>query len=75
MADLLYKDDGYQVIVASMSHHVLHCDLFPGNDFVGTSNKGIYGDYIKELDHSTGRIVKALHDASLDDNTHVTELD
>ena len=30
-----------------------------------------YGDFIKELDHSTGRIMKAIRDAGLDDDTLV----
>ena len=49
----------------------MHNPLVPRKEFVGTSNKGRYGDYIKELDHSTGRIMQALRDAGLDDNTLV----
>lgn len=54
-----------------VSHHIVHTPLKPSEDFVGTSKKGKYGDFIKELDHSTGRIMKAIRDAGLDDNTLV----
>ncbi len=54
-----------------VSHHIVHSPLLPSEDFVGSSRKGKYGDFIKELDHSTGRIMKALRDAGLDDNTLV----
>ncbi len=54
-----------------VSHHIVHSPLLPSKDSVGTSMKGKYGDFIKELDHSTGRIMKAIRDAGLDDNTLV----
>lgn len=54
-----------------VSHHIVHSPLLPSRDFLGTSTKGKYGDFIKELDHSTGRIMKALRDAGVDDNTLV----
>jgi len=54
-----------------VSHHIVHNPLRPREGFVGTSDKGKYGDFIKELDHSTGRIMKALRDAGIDDNTLV----
>ena len=52
-----------------VSHHIVHTPLLASEEFVGTSKKGKYGDFIKELDHSTGRIMKALCDAGIDDNT------
>jgi len=54
-----------------VSHHIVHSPLKPSKDFLGTSKKGRYGDFIQELDHSTGRILEAIHDAGLDDNTLV----
>ena len=62
------KDEPFFIYV---SHHIVHNPLVPSKEFVGTSKKGRYGDYIKELDHSTGRIMKALRDAGVDDNTLV----
>lgn len=54
-----------------VSHHIVHSPLLPSKDFVGTSNRAKYGDFIKELEHSTGRIMRAIRDAGLDDNTLV----
>lgn len=54
-----------------VSHHIVHSPLLPSDDFVGSSMKGKYGDFIKELDHSTGRIMQAIRDAGLDNNTLV----
>jgi len=54
-----------------VSHHIVHSPLIPRKEFVGASSKGKYGDFIKELDHSTGRILKAIREAGLDDNTLV----
>ena len=54
-----------------VSHHIVHSPQLPSEDFRGTSKKGKYGDFIRELDHSTGRIMKALRDAGVDDKTLV----
>lgn len=62
------KDQPFFIYV---SHHIVHTPLLPRKDFIGTSKKGKYGDFIKELDHSTGRIMKAISDAGLDENTLV----
>ncbi|MFG0264874.1 MAG: sulfatase, partial [Rhodopirellula sp. JB055] len=62
------QDDPFFIYV---SHHIVHNPLRPSKDFVGTSGKGKYGDFIKELDHSTGRIMQAIRDAGIDENTLV----
>jgi len=62
------KDQPFFIYV---SHHIVHSPLKPSAPFVGTSKKGKYGDFIKELDHSTGRIMQAIRDAGIDDNTLV----
>lgn len=54
-----------------VSHHIVHSPLLPRNEFIGTSGQSRYGDFIKELDHSTGRIMKAIRDTGLDNNTLV----
>lgn len=53
------------------AHNIVHSPHLPSKDFVGTSKKGKYGDFIKELDYSTGRIMQALRDAGVDQNTLV----
>lgn len=62
------KDGPFFIYV---SHHIVHSPLLPSEDFVGTSQKGKYGDFIKELDHSTGRIMTAIREAGLGDRTLV----
>lgn len=53
------------------SHHIPHTPHLPSQPFKGSSGNGNYGDVIKELDHSTGRVMKAIQDAGLDENTLV----
>ncbi len=65
------QKEGDEPFFIYFSHHIPHTPILPNKDFVGTSGKGKYGDVIKELDHSTGRIMKALADAGLDENTLV----
>lgn len=62
------KDSPFFIYV---SHHIVHTPLLPSQQFIGSSKKGRYGDFIQELDHSTGRVMKAIRDAGLDDNTLV----
>ena len=48
-----------------------HVPLFASEKFKGKSGAGLYGDVMMEIDWSVGEIMKALHDAGLDDNTLV----
>ncbi|KQC31827.1 arylsulfatase [Flagellimonas eckloniae] len=52
-----------------VSHHIVHNPLLPSEGFKGSSEYGEYGDFVQELDFSTGRIMKALEEAKLHDNT------
>lgn len=54
-----------------LSHHIVHSPHRPSDPFKGSSEKGAYGDFIQELDHSTGRIMDALRAAGLEENTLV----
>ncbi len=75
----LYTDEAIRFIdrqkeepfLLFFSHHIPHTPHLPRKEFAGASGKGKYGDVIQELDHSTGRIMKALADAGIDDNTIV----
>lgn len=62
------KEDPFFIYV---SHHIVHNPLLPSEKFKGSSENGTYGDFIQELDHSTGRIMKALREALLEKNTLV----
>ena len=53
------------------SHHAIHTPIKPSDKFKGTSERGAYGDYIHELDHSTGRVIDAIKEAGIEKNTLV----
>lgn len=54
-----------------LAHHIVHNPLRPSEAFKGTSDRGAYGDFVQELDYSTGRIMKALKENGLEENTLV----
>ncbi len=54
-----------------MAHSMPHVPLFRSKDFENKSLRGIYGDVIEELDWSVGKIISALKETGLDDNTFV----
>lgn len=54
-----------------MSHHIAHMPILPSEAFQGATKEGTYADFILELDHSTGRIMQALRDNGIDENTLV----
>jgi len=54
-----------------LPHTSVHLPLFPGKAFAGKSKNGKYGDWIEEVDASTGAILKALKDTGIDEKTLV----
>jgi arylsulfatase A-like enzyme len=46
-----------------------HTPWMPVADFRGKSGAGSYGDFVAQVDASAGRVLKALDDAGLSDNT------
>lgn len=54
-----------------LAHSMPHVPLFASRDFEGTSERGLYGDVIEEIDWSVGRILDALKKEHLDKNTLV----
>ena len=66
------KQEHTEPFFVYFSHHIVHDPILPSNAFKGTSGKaggGVFGDFVKELDHSVGRVLDALEDAGLSDNT------
>ncbi len=49
----------------------VHLKILPGEEFVGTSDCGLYGDYVAELDWMVGEILDALENHGLTENTLV----
>ncbi|MDO6802469.1 sulfatase [Wenyingzhuangia sp. 1_MG-2023] len=54
-----------------LAHHAVHLPILPSEKFKGTSKIGAYGDFIHELDDSTGKVMKALKEAGVEENTLV----
>jgi arylsulfatase A len=54
-----------------LAHNLPHIPLARAPEFVGTSDGGMYGDVVEELDWSTGRILDALRALGLDRRTLV----
>lgn len=54
-----------------LPHTAIHLPLHPGNAFLGKSANGPYGDWVEEVDWSTGQILKTLRDLKLDERTLV----
>jgi len=54
-----------------LPHTAIHTPIFPGEAFRGKSDNGQVGDWIEELDWSTGRVLDTLRELKLDSNTLV----
>ncbi|MDP0491398.1 MAG: sulfatase [Verrucomicrobiota bacterium JB023] len=54
-----------------LAHPMPHTPIAASPDFLGTSDGGLYGDVIEELDYHTGRVLAAVKEAGLDENTYV----
>lgn len=48
-----------------------HDPRMPTAEFIGKSGAGVYGDFVVQLDSEVGRVVKALEDTGLDNDTLV----
>ncbi len=54
-----------------LPHTAVHVPIYPGEPFRGRSENGRYGDWVEELDWSTGRILDTLRELDLADRTLV----
>ncbi len=52
-----------------LAHTFPHIPLFAAEPFRGRSDAGLYGDTVETIDWSMGRIVQALEEAGIADNT------
>ncbi|HEY7775261.1 MAG TPA: sulfatase, partial [Kineobactrum sp.] len=74
-----YTDTAIEIIEAAgdqpfflyLAHTFPHIPLFAAPPFRGQSEAGLYGDTVETIDWSTGRILQALRENGLDDNTLV----
>lgn len=54
-----------------LAHTMPHVKLAASEKFRGTSERGLYGDVIEELDANVGRILDTIKQAGLSENTYV----
>ncbi|MDT8402446.1 MAG: sulfatase [Bacteroidales bacterium] len=52
-------------------HPMPHVPIYASGEFEGKSRAGLYGDVIEEIDYSTGKILDALEEYGIDENTMV----
>jgi len=75
----LYTNEAIKFITANQSHPfflylphtAVHVPIHPGKAFQGKSGNGRYGDWVEEVDWSTGRVLDTLRDLKLDSRTMV----
>jgi arylsulfatase len=54
-----------------LAHSMPHTPIFASEAFKGTTERGLYGDVISELDWSVGQVLQSLKDNGIDDKTLV----
>lgn len=54
-----------------LPHTAVHTPIWPGEAFRGRSANGRFGDWVEEVDGSVGRVLDALRELKLDQNTLV----
>lgn len=54
-----------------LAHNMPHVPIYASEDFAGTSQRGLYGDVVQELDWSVGEVINKLKELNLLENTLV----
>lgn len=67
----IIKENAKEPFFLYYAHNYPHTPFKAGKKFAGSSKDGVRGDVIQELDWSIGRIMKALEEAGVADNTIV----
>ncbi|ALJ04462.1 hypothetical protein APS56_04595 [Pseudalgibacter alginicilyticus] len=65
------KENKKQPFFLYLAHNMPHRPWHVSKRYKGSSEKGLYGDVIQELDWSVGEILKTLKETNLDENTLV----
>jgi arylsulfatase A-like enzyme len=65
------KDNKDNPFFVYLPHTAVHLPLFPGGAFKGKSKDGAYGDWVEEVDWSSGAILRTLKELRIDDRTLV----
>ncbi|MEO0453594.1 MAG: sulfatase [Verrucomicrobiota bacterium] len=67
----LISENKDQPFFIYLAHNMPHIPLYVSEKFQGSSEHGLYGDVIQELDWSVGEVLKALKEQGLDETTFV----
>ncbi|MDF7806417.1 sulfatase [Pontiellaceae bacterium B12219] len=68
------KENKDKPFFAYVAYHMPHVELAVSKEFKGKSAGGLYGDVIEELDYNVGRVLDALAEEGLEQNTYVIYL-
>ncbi len=69
--DYLEQQTDEEPFFMYLAYTAPHFPIVPNEQFVGTSEAGLYGDFIQQLDDCVGRVLKALDKKGLAHNTLV----
>ena len=65
------KENSDKPFFIYLAHNLPHIPLFVSEKFDGTSQRGLYGDVVEEIDFGVGQIIDTLKQEGLDENTLV----
>tara|TARA_R110002049_G_scaffold2750_4_gene22000 strand:- start:187478 stop:188893 length:1416 start_codon:yes stop_codon:yes gene_type:complete len=63
------SQDASEPLFLYFAHTMPHKPIAASGDFVGTTQRGLYGDVIEEIDWSIGQLVGAIGEAGIAENT------
>ncbi len=65
------KKNKGQPFFVYLAHNLPHIPLFASKEFLGKSERGLYGDVLEEIDDGVGKIISTLKEEGLAENTIV----
>ncbi|MCB1203142.1 MAG: sulfatase [Verrucomicrobiae bacterium] len=65
------KENSENPFFLYLPHSAVHFPLYPGKDWVGKSGKGLYSDWVEEVDWSVGRVLDTVRELGIGDRTLV----
>lgn len=68
---ILSREDRGEPFFLYMPLNIPHTPILPDDAYSGKSEAGLYGDFVAQVDGIVGRVMQALEDANLADNTIV----